>query len=74
MPFVSDAQRRYMYAKHPDIAARWQKETPKGKLPEYHHAKSKAKSRMNTYKSKNLLHYKNSEYIVTTFILYIFST
>lgn len=35
MPFKSDAQRRFMYAKHPRIAKRWQKETPKGKdLPE----------------------------------------
>lgn len=36
MPFKSDAQRRFMYAKHPRIAARWSKETPKGKdLPEH---------------------------------------
>jgi hypothetical protein len=36
MPFVSDAQRRYMYAKHPRIAARWSEHTPKGKdLPEH---------------------------------------
>lgn len=36
MPFESDAQRRFMYAKHPRIAARWSKETPKGKdLPEH---------------------------------------
>jgi hypothetical protein len=25
MPFQSDAQRRFMYAKHPDIAAKWSK-------------------------------------------------
>lgn len=31
MPFKSQAQRRYMYAQHPDIAKRWEKETPKGK-------------------------------------------
>lgn len=36
MPFVSDAQRRFMYAKHPRIAARWSEHTPKGKdLPEH---------------------------------------
>ncbi len=34
MPFKSDAQRRFMYAKHPRIAARWQKETPNKDLPE----------------------------------------
>jgi len=33
MPFKSQQQRKFMYAEHPDIAARWQKETPKGKLP-----------------------------------------
>lgn len=36
MPFLSDKQRKYLYAKHPDIAERWAKETPKGKkLPTY---------------------------------------
>jgi hypothetical protein len=35
MPFKSEAQRRYMYAKHPRIAERWQSHTPKNKeLPE----------------------------------------
>lgn len=28
-PFVSEAQRRYMYAKHPEIAKRWSKEMKK---------------------------------------------
>ena len=42
MPYKSDAQRRFMHAKHPKIAARWDKETPKGKdLPE--HVKRKKK-------------------------------
>ena len=27
MPYKSDAQRRFMHAKHPKIAARWDKET-----------------------------------------------
>lgn len=31
MPFQSEKQRAYLYAKHPQIAARWEKETPKGK-------------------------------------------
>ena len=36
MPFKSKAQRRFMYAKHPKIAKRWSKHTPKGKeLPEH---------------------------------------
>lgn len=34
MPFKSDSQRRWMYANHPAMAKRWQKETPKGDLPE----------------------------------------
>lgn len=31
MPFQSKAQRRFMYAKHPDMAAKWEAETPTGK-------------------------------------------
>ncbi len=35
MPFKSQAQRRFMYAKHPKIAKRWSKEYPDQKnLPE----------------------------------------
>ena len=34
-PFESEAQRRFMYAKHPAIAKRWSKEYPnQDKLPE----------------------------------------
>lgn len=33
MPFKSDAQRRFMYARHPKIAKRWEEET-EGDLPE----------------------------------------
>ena len=44
MPFRSKAQRGWMYATHPEMAKRWEKETPKGKkLPEK--AKAKSKSR-----------------------------
>jgi hypothetical protein len=44
MPYRSDKQRRYMHARHPEIAARWDKEyggkvQPKGKTK----AKTKAK-------------------------------
>lgn len=36
MPFKSKAQRSFLYAKHPAIAKRWAKETPKGaKLPKH---------------------------------------
>lgn len=36
MPYESDSQRRFMHAKHPEIAKRWDKHTPKGKkLPEH---------------------------------------
>lgn len=33
MPFKSKAQRAWMYVHHPKIAAKWQKETGKKKLP-----------------------------------------
>lgn len=42
MPFKSEAQRRLMWAKHPDIAKRWSIEYPnQGKLP-YKKSKSGA--------------------------------
>lgn len=31
MPFKSQAQRKLMYAKHPEIAKEWEEKTPKGK-------------------------------------------
>ncbi|MDD2493958.1 MAG: hypothetical protein PHE29_02080 [Tissierellia bacterium] len=31
MPFKSQAQRAYMYAKHPKLAKEFESETPKGK-------------------------------------------
>lgn len=34
MPFKSQQQRKFMYARHPEMAKRWEKETPKDKLPE----------------------------------------
>lgn len=34
MPFKSKAQRKWMHANHPEMAKRWEKETPKGKLPQ----------------------------------------
>lgn len=36
MPFRSNAQRKFLYAKHPDVAKEFAKHTPKGaKLPEH---------------------------------------
>lgn len=35
MPMRSKAQRRYLHAKHPEVAKRFEKKTPSGKkLPE----------------------------------------
>lgn len=54
MPFQSEAQRRYMWLKHPDIAQRWSDEmkkshqTQKG-LP-YHKSKVKKKHRAMAHK------------------------
>ena len=43
MPFVSQAQRGFMYAKHPKLAKEFEAATPRGaKLPE--HVKKKAPS------------------------------
>lgn len=39
MPFRSRSQRAWMYANHPDMAARWQKETPPGAILPQHVAK-----------------------------------
>lgn len=36
MPFKSKAQREWMHANHPEMAAQWEKDSPKGKtLPEH---------------------------------------
>lgn len=35
MPMRSQAQRAFMHIHHPGIASRWEKETPKGKLPKH---------------------------------------
>jgi len=36
VPFKSEAQRKWMFANHPAMAARWAEHTPKGKhLPEH---------------------------------------
>ena len=33
MPFKSQAQRRFMHVKHPEMAKRWEQHTPDKKLP-----------------------------------------
>jgi hypothetical protein len=41
MPYKSDAQRRFMHAKHPEIAKRWDDKYGKtGDLPERKHKKA----------------------------------
>ena len=46
MPFRSKAQRKFMYAKHPEIAAEFEAKTPKGKkMPEHVKAKPKKRGR-----------------------------
>lgn len=42
MPFQSQAQERFLYAKEPNIAKQWQKDSgPPRKLPEYKAEKPK---------------------------------
>lgn len=54
MPFKSQAQRRFMYAKHPKIAKRWSKEYPnQANLPE----KVKGKKRSGSKEIKDVIKY-----------------
>lgn len=53
MPFKSKAQRAWMYANHPDMAARWQSETPQGSnLPEHVKREARKKALRSSLKSK----------------------
>ncbi len=48
MPFRSEAQRRYMHANMPKMAAEWEKETPNdAALPRYVKGSPAAKKRVN---------------------------
>lgn len=38
MPFQSQKQRAYFYSQLPELAAKWEAETKKKKLPEYKHS------------------------------------
>jgi hypothetical protein len=55
MPFTSEAQRRFMWATHPDIAQRWANEDKKAGRSEkglpYHHRKSKLSKHMKRKKA-----------------------
>jgi hypothetical protein len=45
VPFESEAQRKYLFATHPEIARRWAKLTPKSKkLPKHKRKEAKKKS------------------------------
>lgn len=46
MPFLSKAQKRWMYANKPEMAKEWEDDTPTGRLPERLHAKSSSKTRL----------------------------
>jgi hypothetical protein len=46
MPFKSEAQRKWFYENKPDLATKWEKETPKGKLPK--HVKAKGASNVQS--------------------------
>lgn len=49
MPFKSEAQRKYLYATHPKLAEKFQKETPKdADLPEH---VAKGEKKLNAMKS-----------------------
>jgi hypothetical protein len=48
MPIQSQQQRKFLWAVHPDIAKRWEKETPKKKLPKY-----KSPTHLHDYLKKN---------------------
>lgn len=37
MPFVSQRQKEFMWATHPEMAKEWEAKTPPGKLPETVH-------------------------------------
>lgn len=45
MPYASEAQRRYMHTQHPQIAERFDRETPRdARLPEHVHEDAKARA------------------------------
>lgn len=51
MPFKSQSQRAWMYANHPDMAKRWQADTPKGTTLPMHVALQNAAKKRKKKKS-----------------------
>jgi hypothetical protein len=49
MPFKSQAQRGFMYAKHPELAKEFESATPKGKKLPYHIKKKKNDAKKSAY-------------------------
>lgn len=62
MPFKSDAQRRYLFAFHPQIAKRFADETPKGAdLPDKKGSQSKDETRKYRLRAmKHMMEDKNA--------------
>ena len=57
MPFQSEAQRRFLFANHPEIAERWAKEFPGQKHLPKHKRKAKRKAtRKGRRKGKRVSH------------------
>ena len=60
-PFVSQAQRRYLYATHPSVAAEFASKTPKGaKLPEHVKVK-KSRKKKGIFVNNKLREFGNEE-------------
>lgn len=57
MPFSSQKQRAFMYARHPEIAKRWRKESgPQRGLPEYSRSTQKPRtSRKTTQRRQQMI-------------------
>lgn len=50
MPYQSEQQRKYFYSQLPELAAKWERETPKKKLPKYKHPEGKLHTYLNSKK------------------------
>ena len=57
MPFKSEAQRRYLWMKHPKIARRWAKEYPnQSKLPKHVKHTGRKSKKLKNDMAKNYRH------------------
>lgn len=66
MPFKSEAQRRLLWLKHPDIAKKWSKEYPnQGKLPMHKGDKMNEKVNPATPGKKKLENYELDNHVRT---------